>query len=136
MGERFTPAVHEAVELIWGHADADSARRGQDMLQQAAEAGDADAWGLLARTYMGQGAVWENSGLPQVNDEETVHAYILKSIAGGRGSMRGGAALVLPYGAGGTAGALGIGRGRLGGGQGLYGQGWGTHDVFPRRGCL
>lgn len=83
MGKRFTPAVHEAVELIWGHADADSARRGQDMLQQAAEAGDADAWGLLARTYMGQGAVWENSGLPQVNDEETVHAYILKSIAGG-----------------------------------------------------
>ncbi|BAL81804.1 hypothetical protein SELR_00960 [Selenomonas ruminantium subsp. lactilytica TAM6421] len=83
MGKQFTPAVHEAVELIWCHADAESARRGQAMLQQAAEAGDADAWGLLARTYMGQEAVWENSGLPQIKDGEKVHAYILKSIAGG-----------------------------------------------------
>ena len=58
MAKRFSPAVHEAVDLLWGHYDPESAARGQESLREEAQAGDADAWGLLARTYMGQSAVW------------------------------------------------------------------------------
>ena len=71
MAKKFQPAVREAIDLIWQHYDAESAKRGQKMLRQAAAAGDADAWGLLSRTYLGADdlAVWETSRLPVDLDE-------------------------------------------------------------------
>ena len=71
MAKTFQPAVREAIDLIWQHYDAESAKRGQKMLRRAAAAGDADAWGLLSRTYLGAAnlAVWETSRLPEDLDE-------------------------------------------------------------------
>ena len=65
MAKEFQPAVREAIDLIWGHFDPESARRGQELLRRAAAGGEADAWGLLARTYMGSEKLetWETSGL-------------------------------------------------------------------------
>ena len=81
--KKFQPLVREAIDLIWQHYDAESAKRGQKMLQQAAAAGDADAWALLARTYMGIGESWENSGFPIAEDTDEVHRCLQKSIEGG-----------------------------------------------------
>lgn len=83
MAKRFSPAVHEAVDLLWGHYNPESAARGQEILREEAQAGDADAWGLLARTYMGQSAVWETSGIDPVWDKEKMEACLQQSLKGG-----------------------------------------------------
>lgn len=82
MAKEFQPIVHEAINLIWMQYDSASAQRGQERLYQAAVAGDADAWGLLARSYMGaeDGAVWETSGLSV--DEAKVDECIKESLMG------------------------------------------------------
>ena len=86
MAKEFQPAVREAVELIWGHYDTENAHRGQELLRQAAAGGDADAWGLLARTYMGSEELetwetWETSGLKA--DEVEVNECLKWSLMGG-----------------------------------------------------
>ncbi len=83
MTKEFQPAVREAIDLIWGHFDPESARRGQELLRRAAAGGEADAWGLLARTYMGSEKleVWETSGLEA--DEEMVNECLKWSLLGG-----------------------------------------------------
>lgn len=71
MGKTFQPEVQKAIELVWMKYDEESSAAGQALLRKAACAGDADAWALLARTYMGAEdlAVWEDSGLPVDEDE-------------------------------------------------------------------
>ena len=83
MGTHFQPEVQKAVELIWMRYDEASAKKGQDLLRQAVVSGDADAGGLLARTYMGDDglAVWEGSGLPV--DEVQADEYLKWSISKG-----------------------------------------------------
>ena len=83
MGKRFQPEVQKAVELIWMKCNVADAKKGQDMLREAVVSGDADAGGLLARTYMGDDelAVWEDSGLPV--DEVQADAYLQWSISKG-----------------------------------------------------
>lgn len=83
MGKHFQPEVQKAVELIWMRYDKESAEKGQELLRLAAAGGDADAWGLLARTYMGDDelAVWEGSGLPV--DEVQADEYLKWSISNG-----------------------------------------------------
>lgn len=83
MAKEFQPAVREAIDLIWGHFDPESARRGQELLRRAAAGGEADAWGLLARTYMGSEKLetWETSGLEA--DEKKVNECLKWSLLGG-----------------------------------------------------
>ena len=83
MGKHFQPEVQKAVDLIWMSYDAESAEKGQELLRQAVVSGDADAGGLLARTYMGDDelAVWEGSGLPV--DEVQADEYLKWSISKG-----------------------------------------------------
>ncbi|SFT41600.1 hypothetical protein SAMN02910356_00542 [Selenomonas sp. GACV-9] len=85
MAKVFQPSVNEAINLIWRQYDPVSAQKGQERLYQAAVAGDADAWGLLARSYMGaeDGAVWETSGLAA--DEAKANECLQGSIRGGSG---------------------------------------------------
>ena len=71
--------VQKAVDLIWKHRDADSAKKGQAMLQQAAVDGDSDAMGLLGLTYLPAPWVWLSSKFT-VNEDEA-DRWLKKSLA-------------------------------------------------------
>lgn len=53
MGRFFSDKTEEGIQLIWMQFDPEKAVAGKKLLEQAADAGEADAYCFLARTYLG-----------------------------------------------------------------------------------
>ncbi len=55
----YSDAVRHAIDMIWKSFDPTEMKRGYEMLEMAAEKGDADAKCYLARCLMGEEYVWD-----------------------------------------------------------------------------
>lgn len=63
MGAWFSGGVEEGFRLVWLQYGREGMLHGKRLLEEAASLGDADAYCLLARTYLGGEFVWRHSGL-------------------------------------------------------------------------
>lgn len=81
MERYFSDKTERGIELVWMQYDQLKCSEGRRLLEEAAEAGDADALCFLGRTYMGYQYVWRHSGLSE--DEALGEAMMRDSIAMG-----------------------------------------------------
>lgn len=85
MGKYFSDKVEEGIRKVWMTYDQEEMKQGFALLQEAAEAGDADGYCFLARCYMGEMYVWKGGELPV--DDTLAAKYVKESIL--RGSAAG-----------------------------------------------
>jgi TPR repeat protein len=83
-GGAYAAKVERAIGLVWTSYDPAAMRRGYDLLEEAAEEGDADACCYLARCHMGEEYVWSGGGF--VRDEALAAHYMAQSVLRGSAS--------------------------------------------------
>ncbi|WP_293664343.1 hypothetical protein [uncultured Parabacteroides sp.] len=87
MDKYFSDKVEEGIRLVWCTFQPEEMQKGLQLLEEAANEGDADAMCFLARAYMGKEYVWGDGGLPF--DRALAYSWVNKSV------MKGSAAGVL-----------------------------------------
>lgn len=60
MGQFFSDKTEEGIRLCWMQFDSGEAQRGRQLLEQAAQEGEADAYSFLAHTYLGVNGLEED----------------------------------------------------------------------------
>lgn len=81
MGQFFKDKVEEGIRLVWMTYDKEAMYKGFNLLQEAADEGDADGYCFLARCYMGGQYVWDGARLPE--DDAKAAEYVKESILRG-----------------------------------------------------
>ncbi len=80
----YSDAVRHAIDMIWKSFDPTEMKRGYEMLEMAAEKGDADAKCYLARCLMGEEYVWDGGGFDV--DEDRASQLLKESVLEGSAS--------------------------------------------------
>ncbi len=78
MGNVLNEKVEQAIDILWLKEDPSQGETALKLLQEAADAGDGDAYFFLARCYFGPCYVKERFGFPE--DDEKGYAYLEKSL--------------------------------------------------------
>lgn len=78
---KLSDIVKAAVSAIWLSYDPETMQRGRDILQEAANEGDADAMCFLGRTFLGEQYVWRGARFPESDAQG--NKLLAKSIEAG-----------------------------------------------------
>ena len=84
MNGKYSKEVARAIEMIWMSFDPEEMQKGYEMLEKAAENGDADAFCYLARCNMGEEYGWDGGGF--ATDEDKASQLLKRSILLGSAS--------------------------------------------------